>query len=168
MRSSTLPLNSDDNLSDFFSPRTSGFRDISQPPLPPKRKVKFDSFNEAQAQSERNIPSSTLPINEGMITQSIRDLVRQGWYWGPMTKEEAENKLHLTKDGTFLVRDSSDDRYLLTISFRSSSKTFHTRIEFWGGKFSIFSNSSEECYDSVGQLIDHAMNHCKNGVFFYR
>jgi len=40
-------------------------------------------------------------------------------------------------DGSFLVRDSSDDRYILSLSFRSQGVTHHTRIEHYKGEFSI-------------------------------
>ncbi|KAI6652924.1 Cytokine-inducible SH2-containing protein-like [Oopsacas minuta] len=167
-RSATLPTPT--HMPDPVMPRTSDYRFIAQPPLPPRRKeiLPQSNINSISGRQFTNSLPTSNHLDEKMIMQNIRDLVRYGWYWGPMNKEEAENKLHCTTDGTFLVRDSSDDRHLLTISFRTSSKTFHTRIEFWKGKFSVFPNCLDDSYDSVGQLIDHAMNHCKNGVFFYR
>jgi hypothetical protein len=56
-------------------------------------------------------------------------VLQMGWYWGPLSWEEAEAKLEGLQDGTFLLRDSSDDRYLLSLSFRSQGSTHHTRIE---------------------------------------
>jgi hypothetical protein len=56
-------------------------------------------------------------------------VLQMGWYWGPLSWEEAEAKLEGLQDGAFLLRDSSDDRYLLSLSFRSQGSTHHTRIE---------------------------------------
>lgn len=57
-----------------------------------------------------------------------------GWYWGPMNWEDAELKLKGKPDGSFLVRDSSDPRYILSLSFRSQGVTHHTRMEHYRGK----------------------------------
>ncbi|CAB1344986.1 unnamed protein product [Coregonus sp. 'balchen'] len=53
------------------------------------------------------------------FTASLRELEKCGWYWGPMNWEDAEMKLKGKPDGAFLVRDSSDPRYILSLSFRS-------------------------------------------------
>jgi len=37
-------------------------------------------------------------------------------------------------DGSFLLRDSSDDRYLFSLSFRALDTTHHTRIEHYKGQ----------------------------------
>jgi len=44
-------------------------------------------------------------------------------------------KLEDKPDGSFLVRDSSDERYILSLSFRSQGVTHHTRIEHYKGEF---------------------------------
>jgi len=46
-------------------------------------------------------------------------------------------KLEDKPDGSFLVRDSSDDRYILSLSFRSQGVTHHTRIEHYKGEFEL-------------------------------
>lgn len=61
-----------------------------------------------------------------------------GWYWGPMNWEDAEMKLKGKPDGSFLVRDSSDPRYILSLSFRSQGVTHHTRMEHYRGEMHYF------------------------------
>lgn len=50
-----------------------------------------------------------------------------------MNWEDAEMKLKGAADGSFLVRDSSDPRYILSLSFRSQGVTHHTRMEHYRG-----------------------------------
>ena len=103
------------------------------------------------------------------LTLGLRNLAQHGWYWGPITRVEAEERLNRQNDGTFLVRDSSDDRYLLSLSFRSQGKTLHTRIEFCNGHFSFYSfpDSESEGYTTVVQLIEKSMEYSQNGVFCF-
>lgn len=84
------------------------------------------------------VRSPCLTINDGeskSLAKEIRELSKYGWYWGPLNRSEAEEKLADQLDGAFLVRDSSDVKYLLSLSFRSYGKTLHTRIEHSNGKY---------------------------------
>ena len=64
-----------------------------------------------------------------MIYSSHCVALQCGWYWGALGLDEAEAKLAQKPDGTFLVRDSSDEHYILSLTFRSQGSTHHTRIE---------------------------------------
>ncbi|XP_074646058.1 uncharacterized protein LOC141902297 [Tubulanus polymorphus] len=101
------------------------------------------------------------------LTKELLKLSRFGWYWGPLTRVEAEEKLSLQPNGAFLVRDSSDDRYLLSLSFRSNERTLHTRIEHCNGMFSFYAQPELEGYTSIVDLIEHSMNDSLSGVFCY-
>ncbi|XP_035678876.1 uncharacterized protein LOC118417423 [Branchiostoma floridae] len=101
------------------------------------------------------------------LTEELRKLVRHGWYWGPISRAEAEEKLAHLSNGSFLVRDSSDDRYLLSLSFRSYDRTFHTRIEHCNGIFSFYSQVESEGHKSIVDLIEHSMRESQSAVFCY-
>ncbi|XP_048102535.1 suppressor of cytokine signaling 7-like isoform X1 [Alosa alosa] len=99
---------------------------------------------------------------------SLRELEKCGWYWGPMNWEDAELKLKGKPDGSFLVRDSSDPRYILSLSFRSQGVTHHTRMEHYRGTFSLWCHPKfEDRCHSVVEFIERAIMHSKNGKFLY-
>ncbi|MBN3322330.1 SOCS6 protein, partial [Atractosteus spatula] len=107
------------------------------------------------------------PMVVTSLTEELKKLAKQGWYWGPITRWEAEEKLANLPDGSFLVRDSSDDRYLLSLSFRSQGKTLHTRIEHSNGRFSFYEQPDVEGHTSIVDLIEHSIKDSENGAFCY-
>jgi len=101
------------------------------------------------------------------LSKELFRLSNYGWYWGPITRVEAEEKLAGQTDGAFLVRDSSDERYLLSLSFRSFGRTLHTRIEHCNGVFSFYAQPESEGYGSIVDLIEHSITDSQSGVFCY-
>ncbi|XP_071557105.1 uncharacterized protein [Temnothorax nylanderi] len=102
------------------------------------------------------------------LAKELLNLSKYGWYWGPISGDEADAKLISEPDGAFLVRDSSDDRYVLTLSFKSSGKMLHARMEHSGGLFSLCNQSTEnEGFTSVAALINHSMNFSQSAVICY-
>ncbi|XP_064467419.1 suppressor of cytokine signaling 5-like [Ornithodoros turicata] len=115
-----------------------------------------------------NMPRNlTVDFRINSLTQELFKLSKFGWYWGPITRSEAEEKLADQPDGAFLVRDSSDDRYLLSLSFKSYGKTLHTRIEHCSGLFSFYAQSEPGGRASIVDLIEESMNYSQSGVFCY-
>ncbi|KAK2581058.1 hypothetical protein KPH14_006101 [Odynerus spinipes] len=101
------------------------------------------------------------------LTEELLKLSKYGWYWGPISVTEADNKLMSEPDGAFLVRDSSDDRYLLTLSFKSSGKLLHARMEHSRGLFSLCNRGESKSFTSIAALIDYSMNFSESAVFCY-
>ncbi|XP_035732571.1 uncharacterized protein LOC118446248 [Vespa mandarinia] len=101
------------------------------------------------------------------LTEELLKLSKYGWYWGPISGNEADIKLMSEPDGAFLVRDSSDDRYLLTLSFKSSGKLLHARIEHSRGIFSLCNRGESKSFTSIAALIDYSMNFSETAVICY-
>ncbi|XP_063314900.1 suppressor of cytokine signaling 7 isoform X1 [Pelobates fuscus] len=129
-------------------------------PLRPAECVPVPLVQPLQCPIFRQDPSS--------FAASLRELEKCGWYWGPMNWEDAEMKLKGKPDGSFLVRDSSDPRYILSLSFRSQGITHHTRMEHYRGTFSLWCHPKfEDRCQSVVEFIKRAIMHSKNGKFLY-
>uniref|UniRef100_A0A3Q3AKX8 Suppressor of cytokine signaling 7 n=1 Tax=Kryptolebias marmoratus TaxID=37003 RepID=A0A3Q3AKX8_KRYMA len=153
------------------------------PPPPPRRSLSLlDAFLRALPQSNLLPADAPPPIRQAPppvlcalrrseasnFTASLRELEKCGWYWGPMNWEDAEMKLKSKPDGSFLVRDSSDPRYILSLSFRSQGVTHHTRMEHYRGTFSLWCHPKfEDRCHSVVEFIERAIMHSKNGKFLY-
>uniref|UniRef100_A0A3B3Z7K9 Suppressor of cytokine signaling 7 n=1 Tax=Periophthalmus magnuspinnatus TaxID=409849 RepID=A0A3B3Z7K9_9GOBI len=152
------------------------------PPPPPRRSLSLlDAFlralplstpSAAEAPPPRQAPPSVLCAlrrsEASNFAASLRELEKCGWYWGPMNWGDAEMKLKGKPDGSFLVRDSSDPRYILSLSFRSQGVTHHTRMEHYRGTFSLWCHPKfEDRCHSVVEFIERAIMHSKNGKFLY-
>lgn len=120
----------------------------------------YDNIVQYEELSSSNLKSG--------LTSELLKLSKYGWYWGSISKEEAEEKLTDQADGAFLLRDSSADHFILSLSFRSSGKTLHTRIEYNLGRglFSFY-QQSDECFASIADLIEHSMLFSKSAVYCY-
>ncbi|KAM4691057.1 suppressor of cytokine signaling 4 [Rhinophrynus dorsalis] len=70
-------------------------------------------------------------------------------YWGVMDRYAAEALLDGKPEGTFLLRDSAQEDYLFSVSFRRYSRSLHARIEQWNHNFS---------FDAHDPCVFHAPN----------
>uniref|UniRef100_A0A4W3GG30 SH2 domain-containing protein n=1 Tax=Callorhinchus milii TaxID=7868 RepID=A0A4W3GG30_CALMI len=85
--------------------------------------------------------------------------LRMCWYWGALTSLEARQILNQTTEGTFLIRDSSNPEYLLTLSVKTSSGPAHLRIEYNEGKFGfdsvVLARPKLRNFEDVVDLVQH-------------
>ncbi|XP_062993899.1 suppressor of cytokine signaling 7 isoform X2 [Elgaria multicarinata webbii] len=148
------------------------------PPPPPRRSLSLlDAFpriipirapEAVHSQPAQHLQCPLYRPDSSSFAASLRELEKCGWYWGPMNWEDAEMKLKGKPDGSFLVRDSSDPRYILSLSFRSQGITHHTRMEHYRGTFSLWCHPKfEDRCQSVVEFIKRAIMHSKNGKFLY-
>ncbi|ESP02840.1 hypothetical protein LOTGIDRAFT_156789 [Lottia gigantea] len=78
------------------------------------------------------------------------------FYWGVMDRYEAEKLLENKPEGTFLLRDSAQDEFLFSVSFRRYNRSLHARIEQWNHKFSFDSHDpAVYATETVRGLIEH-------------
>ncbi|KAG9337651.1 hypothetical protein JZ751_028410 [Albula glossodonta] len=88
-----------------------------------------------------------------IITMTTSMLERSGFYWGPMTVEEAHSILKDEPLGTFLIRDSRQKDVFFTLSYRAPSGPTSIRINFQNSRFML--NGSRESFDSLFKLLEH-------------
>ncbi|KAJ6652699.1 hypothetical protein lerEdw1_011184 [Lerista edwardsae] len=77
-------------------------------------------------------------------------------YWGVMDKYAAEALLDGKPEGTFLLRDSAQEDYLFSVSFRRYSRSLHARIEQWNHNFSF--DAHDPCVfhsPNITGLLEH-------------
>ncbi|XP_017577106.1 suppressor of cytokine signaling 4 [Pygocentrus nattereri] len=72
-----------------------------------------------------------------ILVPDLLQINNSSCYWGVLDRFEAEQLLEGQPEGTFLLRDSAQDEYLFSVSFRRYSRSLHARIEQSGKRFSF-------------------------------
>jgi suppressor of cytokine signaling 2 len=101
-----------------------------------------------------NIIHQCLYVNKQLLEQC-------GFYYGAINWSQSTELLQRTSEGTFLVRDSSDSRFLYTLSVQRKPEDGPTsvRIHFAYGKFRLDADEQIEDlmpkFDSVLDLVNY-------------
>ncbi|TSK14858.1 Suppressor of cytokine signaling 5 [Bagarius yarrelli] len=90
------------------------------------------------------------------LVPDLMQITALSCYWGVMDRYEAEALLDGRPEGTFLLRDSAQEDYLFSVSFRRYGRSLHARIEQWNHNFSF--DAHDPCVfhaATVTALLEH-------------
>uniref|UniRef100_A0A336KMI3 CSON012903 protein n=1 Tax=Culicoides sonorensis TaxID=179676 RepID=A0A336KMI3_CULSO len=74
------------------------------------------------------------------LVPDLKKITSCCFYWGKMDRYEAEKLLDGKPEGTFLLRDSAQEEFLFSVSFRKYGRSLHARIEQFNHQFSFDSH----------------------------
>ncbi|KAJ0183901.1 hypothetical protein K1T71_000324 [Dendrolimus kikuchii] len=131
------------------------------PPLPHSAATPASDADSA-APSRRPLTEEDTVMDFAKSIQKVKDY---GWYWGPISVEAAEKILSNEPDGSFIVRDSNDDHYIFTLTFKLNGLR-HVRIEHDQGNF-CFSGCTMFKAHTIMEFIENAVETSRSGRYLF-
>ncbi|KAH9519480.1 Suppressor of cytokine signaling 5 [Bulinus truncatus] len=95
------------------------------------------------------------------LVPKLSNILSCPFYWGVMDRYEAERLLDNKPEGTFLLRDSAQEDFLFSVSFRRYNRSLHARVEQWNHRFSFDAHDPAVfSAPSVCELMEHYKDPC--------
>ncbi|XP_055694566.1 uncharacterized protein LOC129796547 [Lutzomyia longipalpis] len=90
------------------------------------------------------------------LVPDLQEITARSFYWCKMDRYQAEKLLEGKPEGTFLLRDSAQEDFLFSVSFRKYGRSLHARIEQFNHSFSFDSHDpSVFTAKTVTGLLEH-------------
>ncbi|XP_026159896.1 suppressor of cytokine signaling 1-like [Mastacembelus armatus] len=88
-----------------------------------------------------------------LVKSTYQQLQHSGYYWGPMTMEEAHEILTQAPLGTFLIRDSGQPDVFFTLSYQSDDGPTSVRVHLSNLLFNL--HGSQRTFSSLFALLTY-------------
>lgn len=104
-----------------------------------------------------NTPTTHTQIDfTNFLIPGQKEIIQCPFYWGKIDRYQAEALLTDKPEGSFLLRDSAQEDFVFSVSFRRYSRSLHARIEEDGHMFSFDSHDpGVHASNSVRGLLEH-------------
>ncbi|XP_046811765.1 myosin-G heavy chain [Lucilia cuprina] len=96
-----------------------------------------------------------------IMYEASSEMLNQVWYWGEISRRDAQKQLSDKPTGSFLVRDSETSGCQFTLSFRIINVTLHYRLEYRNDYWHF----EELQYESIVEMIEDILYRCTNDNF---
>ncbi|XP_071360540.1 suppressor of cytokine signaling 1b [Trachinotus anak] len=93
------------------------------------------------------------PAEYELVKSTYQQLQHSGYYWGPMTMEEAHEILTHALQGTFLIRDSGQPDVFFTLSYQSEDGPTSVRVQLNNLLFNL--HGSQRNFTSLFALLTY-------------
>ncbi|KAK7871502.1 hypothetical protein R5R35_010219 [Gryllus longicercus] len=110
------------------------------------------------------VPAATAPLPQSetdleRLAATMSSLRASGWYYEGLSWQESADLLQATAPGTFLVRDSSDPRFLFSLSVQTERGPTSIRLHYVCGSFRLDAEPRlaplMPLFDCVVKLVEH-------------
>ncbi|XP_029001315.1 suppressor of cytokine signaling 1-like [Betta splendens] len=117
-----------------------------------------EAWNKPSSQAEADcLPTHLRPFSSQeeykLVKTTYNQLLHSGFYWGPMTMEEAHEALAPTPLGTFLIRDSGQSDVFFTLSYQSDDGPTSVRVQLNNLLFGL--HGSHRTFASLFALLTY-------------
>ncbi|XP_053545090.1 suppressor of cytokine signaling 4 [Bombina bombina] len=86
---------------------------------------------------EGGLHTQNLPHIRHPLIPDLLEVTGLSYYWGTLSQRKAEALLHDSPDGSFLLRNSSQDGCAFSVTFRRRGLTRHARVQYCNEHYSF-------------------------------